>query len=160
MIKVPLTRGQVALIDDIDANQVLPFSWFAVPREKSRTFYAVRQQKMDGVSRFIPMHRWILGIDDPAIEVDHRNHIGTDNQRSNMRICTHAQNVCNRRGWSGKPKGVRKRDRRWEARIRVHGKELYLGGYSTELEAAMAYNAAAKNHFGEFALLNNVEGAN
>jgi hypothetical protein len=158
MIEVGLTRGQIALIDDVDANQVVPFSWFAIPRPKSRTFYAARQQTMDGVSRIIPMHRWILGIEDPSVEIDHWNHVGTDNRRENMRICSHPQNVCNRRGWSGGPKGVRKHGKGWEARIRADGKEIYLGNHKTEIEAAKAYNLAAETYFGEFALLNLIEG--
>jgi len=126
VIHIPLTKGQRALIDDSDANLILPFTWFAIWRERSRTFYAARQQTIDGVTRTIPMHRWIVGIEDPAIEIDHRNHIGTDNRRENLRICTHTENVRNRRGWGGRFKGVRLRRAQWEARIRVDSQENRL----------------------------------
>jgi len=158
VIHIPLTKGQVALVDDDDGNLVLPFAWFAVWRERSRTFYAARQQILDGTTRTIPMHRWIVGIEDPSVEIDHRNHIGTDNRRENLRICTHTDNVRNRRGWSGGFKGVRLRRSRWEARIRVAGQEIYLGRYATSIEAAAAYNAAAQTYFGQFAFLNPLKG--
>ena len=161
-LEIPLTRGQVALIDECDAFQVAPFKWFALWASRSKTYYAAREQSMDDRTRVIPMHRWIIGIEDLSVEIDHWNHIGTDNRRSNLRICTHQQNVCNRRGWNSSSayKGIRYRsNRKWEARIRVNGKELYLGQFSEEAHAAEAYNRAATAHFGEFAYLNKAEGA-
>lgn len=93
--------------------------------------------------------------------VDHINGNGTDNRRENLRIASHAQNLANRDGWrnsSSKYKGVTfyKRDQKWQAKIAPHGKSIHLGYFEDEMEAAKAYNAAALQHFGAFARLNEV----
>ena len=51
-------------------------------------------------------------------------------------------------------KGVMKRKNRWRARIRLEGKDINLGQFGTEVEAAKAYDTAARQHLGQFALLN------
>lgn len=91
-----------------------------------------------------------------------------DNRKVNLRIATHKQNVWHRRkfirrtsGGFQKPsrsryKGVDwvKDIKRWRVRIRVNGKRIYLGSYENEIDAAKAYDKAAKKYHGEFASLN------
>jgi hypothetical protein len=75
-----------------------------------------------------------------------------------LRPCTNSQNLANREkpqgNYSSKYKGVHRRGERWRAKITVDYKQISLGVYKTEEEAAKAYNDAATYHFGEFALLN------
>lgn len=114
------------------------------------------------------MHRLILGAGAKET-VDHKDGDGLNNQRSNIRLCTVAQNVRNRRKSSlarssrfkgvayapSKSSGIRTRKRNpWEARIWVGGRNKSLGRYSTEEDAARAYDRAAIEHFGEFARTN------
>ena len=91
-------------------------------------------------------------------DVVHRNLCGVDNRRTNLRLCTRSQNLCNRRCSSysrkGLFKGVRKRGGRWQANIAIAEQHYYLGSYETLTEAAYAYDAAAQLHHGEFARLN------
>lgn len=47
--------------------------------------------------KYIYMHRLILGLTDPKIVVDHRNHDGLDNRRENIKPCTQAENLQNRK---------------------------------------------------------------
>ncbi len=110
------------------------------------------------------MHRAILGVTDPAIEVDHRSGDGLNNRRGNLREATRAQNSRNlglpRNSTSGF-KGVsftrskgQPLAKPWQASINVNWKGYHLGYFATAAAAARAYDAAARVHFGEFARLN------
>jgi len=43
--------------------------------------------------------------------------------------------------------------------LTVNGKWIYLGSFNSEIQAAEAYDKAARRHFGEFANLNFPESA-
>lgn len=102
------------------------------------------------------MHRQIMGVTDPKVKVDHKNHDTLDNRRHNLRICTNLQNCANKRGLacnntSGN-RGVswNKISSNWRAQIRVNGKLISLGSFNKKSDAAAAYAAANRQHFGEF----------
>ena len=107
------------------------------------------------------MHRVIVGARHGQ-DVDHKNNEATlDNQRHNWRICTNSQNQMNAKkqiGCSSQYKGVcwNRQCGKWQARIKLNGKEIWLGYFDDEIEAARVYNEAAIEHFGEFARLNDV----
>lgn len=161
-VKIELTRGQYALVDDADFHLVEGKKWYAVWNEPAKTFYAVRTEKRaDGKRRQVYMHRIITKTTNPKIHVDHRNHKGTDNQRCNLRVCKPSMNHANRKFVRGKSrfKGVfwDARCNKWFAKIVVNRKPKYLGVQETEEAAALAYNRAAVDVFGEFAFLNSLE---
>ena len=93
--------------------------------------------------------------------IDHINGDLLDARKSNLRVCTSQQNAFNRKpnsnkkskfkGVSLKKGGVKKP---WYGRITVNGKKIDLGYYATEKEAALAYDKAALEYFGEFAWRN------
>lgn len=149
---IPLTREKFAVVDDEDFPLLARFKWQAIISRN--TFYARRNA---GGGRQIRMHRVIL--DAPTnLQVDHVSGDGLDNRRCNLRLVTHSQQQMNKRKSKGTPrfKGV-KRQRgsgRWGARIKVGQKCIRLGTFESEEEAARAYDAAAVNHFGQFARLN------
>jgi len=91
-----------------------------------------------------------------GMETDHRNRNGLDNQRCNLRVCSHQQNQRNKVLSNVIYKGVclDKRCNKFRARVRIREKQIYLGAFDSSLEAALAYDAAAREHFGEFARLN------
>jgi hypothetical protein len=158
MKTIQLNKNQFAIVDDMDFDGLSKFKWHVKVGRK--TIYAQRKAKMpNGKYKTILMHRQILGLDDPKILCDHQNRNGLDNQRSNLRSCTTAENSRNqglRKTNTSGYKGVTfdKRDKKFKAEIRVNGKLKNLGLYKCPAEAAKAYDAAAANLHGEYAFLN------
>ena len=87
---------------------------------------------------------------------DHIDGDGLNNQRSNLRPATAGQNMMNRRKrWRATSRFVGvcwyPRREKWLARIYRDGTKHHLGDFSFEVEAALAYDAAAREMFGEYA---------
>jgi hypothetical protein len=110
------------------------------------------------------MHRVILSPPD-GLQVDHVDGNGLNNQRTNLRLCTHTENCRNSRlakkrvHFQCRFKGVafeRSRKHCWKAHIRTPNGQKTLGRFDTQEAAACAYNAAARELFGDFANLNPV----
>lgn len=122
-------------------------------------FWHVSQQGYVCGPKSLRLHRLICDA-KPGQVVDHINGNQLDNRKSNLRICTQAENVCNnRRLRKGKSshlfKGVHlSRSGRWVAQIQKNGKIYHLGTFDSEFDAARAYDKKAKELHGEFASLN------
>jgi hypothetical protein len=155
MKSISLTQGKFADVDDEDYDHLMSRKWQA--RFDGKNWYAVTRVG----SRRVSMHRMIMGIEDPKVEVDHRDGNGLHNWRGNLRVCTRAQNLSNRgvfknntTGYKGVVVARSGNKNSYRAQLRFHGKLLYFGFYSTPEQAARAYDAAARKFFGEFARLN------
>ena len=161
MKEIILTQGKVALVDDEDFDFINQFKWYAAKQNPINNWYAFRLVYINNKPANIMMHREIIKTPD-GMETDHINHNGLDNRRCNLRVCTNYQNQANRKKRmtqsTSKYKGVswKKSEGRWIANIRINGVNKYLGSYKNEKEAALAYNKALNNSFGDFALLNDV----
>ena len=139
-------------IDSADYPLVKGYRWHAVlPRGGG--FYAATST---GKDMFI--HQLLLGIKD----ADHKDRNGLNNRRSNLRPATRQQQQANRKkdahGITSKFRGVswHKETKKFRAAIVFRDKQKHLGLFLNEADAARAYNKAAKEHFGEFASLNDV----
>lgn len=155
MKELHLPHGHVALVDDEDYAQVCGFTWYVVNKG-----YVARGEWSKNVQRLVLLHRQLLQP-PTGVEVDHRNHNKLDNRRANLRLSTTQENARNKLPLENKLysayKGVcyqRRNRRKWVAGICVNYKQIHLGSFATEREAALAYNAAALERFGEFALIN------
>lgn len=152
---VPIGRGREAIIDDCDADLVLKHQWDH--REHTEhCVYAFRRGVVGEDSRRILMHREILGV-PRGILVDHIDGNGLNNRRSNLRSCSHAENMRNRRQrgvFSFPYKGISEHSGMFRARIKVDGKRFISSGYPTPERAARAYDVLALKHHGAFACLN------
>lgn len=148
-----MSRGLVAFVDDGDLALVSRFSWSSRPDR--HTVYARRSIRLpDGRKIDQTMHQLLTGW----ARTDHLNGNGLDNQRANLREATATQNMRNARKVKGhsRYKGIYLEwsTGLWRARIGVDYRQIHLGRYASELAAAVAYDCAARELFGDFAALN------
>lgn len=158
---IPLTQGQVAIVDAADYECLMQWTWFAYWGRLSKSFYAARNIRKNSSSpykyRMIAMHNFILGVERGG---DHVNCEATlDNRRRNLRVATQSQQCMNQAIRSDNKsgyKGVSWRSERgkWFSCIYKDKKRIDLGHFDCKIQAALAYDNAAKNIFGEFAHLN------
>jgi hypothetical protein len=156
---IPLTKGLFAIVDDADFTALNEFKWNTQLTKRGGP-YAYRFFRIKGTRRrgHEIMHRVISGA-KPGEVVDHINGNGLDNRRANLRCCTIAGNSQNRGASLGREfKGVFRREgkvaRPFRASINCENRKYHLGNYATEIEAARAYDCAAKQLHGPFARLN------
>lgn len=159
MKKIPLSQGKFALVDDDDYDFIMQWKWCF------NTGYAVRSQHICMVgkkdkSKMILMHR-VVNKTPKGMETDHIDLDRLNNQKKNLRNATRRQNTRNIKKFingTSKFKGVcwKKREKKWQVRIRTGKKRVHLGLFTSESDAARAYNVAALKFHGEFAHLNEV----
>lgn len=154
MKTVQLTNSdKVGLISDEDYDKVMRYKWYLHTGGSIRSIEKISKKEQN-----VTLSMFLLN----AFNVDHKDRNQLNNQRDNIRKASRSKNNANRIGWSNKSnyKGCYyypDRPRQWRSKITVNGCFLHLGFFATELEAAAAYNVAATKHFGDFALLNDIE---
>lgn len=155
MKEIPLTQNKTALVDDSDYDLVKHHKWFAV--FDGYNWYAAR--KLNG--KQVRMQNFLMNP-PKGVVIDHKDRNGLNNQRANLRICLHRENMrnmfkkkLNKSGF----KGVcwKSANRKWVAQINA-GRVIHLGLFSDPKHAAMAYDRAAEKFYGEFALTNKMLG--
>lgn len=149
---IPLTQGKFAIVDAEDYERLSKYKWYL--KNLGYNSYAYRTDNY----RKRAMHREIMNAPDGMV-VDHIDGNGLNNSKSNLRICTQAQNVYNNRpklNTSSKYKGVsfNKNEGKWKVTIKCKGEHFHLGWFRDEKKAARAYDKKAAELFGEFAYLN------
>lgn len=147
------TNGYEIMVDDEDYSLLSLVKWRAC-RPNKTTWYAYTCI----ANKHVAMHRILL---KPSKEflVDHKDCNGLNNQKSNLRICGKIENAqnsrirkTNRYGF----KGICLTRGRFQAVIFKNKQRMHLGTFDTPEEAALAYDRAAIEHFGEFARVNNI----
>ena len=138
------------MVSDCDFDLVSQYNWQAQSNGTVQTRIE---------DRHVQIHRLVLNAPE-NMEVDHINGNRLDNRRENLRLCTSAQNKCNRGPRKDNKSGYKGvswhgQRQKWTVRIKTpYGKYLSLGLYTDKKEAALAYNKAAVEHHGEFAFIN------
>lgn len=158
MKKIKLTRGKFATVDDDDFKFINQYKWHA--HKHGNTFYAIRGEWVNGKVKSIRMHREIMKA-KPGEIIDHKDCNGLNNQKSNLRFCTHSENMRNRtshKNSTSKYLGVYfdKSRNKYRATIYINKKNVCLGRFDDEISAAKAYNHCALIQHGEFARLNKI----
>lgn len=155
---IRLTKGAIAIVDAEDYEWLWNYKWFSTV--KRNKFYAIRKdpthKKAGAKTEY--MHR-LINKTPSDLQCDHIHRNTLDNRKSQLRSCTekdNKRNVTARHGIVGF-RGVvlsGSKDRPYTAKISLNGKNLYLGNFKEAIEAAMAYDRAAIENYGEFAVLN------
>ena len=160
MKEIKLTQNKVALVDDEDYEYLNQWKWH-VKKVKGSWYYAARSQHNGSIVINVMIHRVIM-LTPKGDVVDHLDGNGLNCQKYNMRNCSQKQNCRNKRPQKNKNtlyKGVSfvnrfsfgENHKYIRAEIIVNKKYIHLGYFKTQEEAAIAYDTAAKEYFGEFA---------
>lgn len=146
--EIKLSRGKVTLVDDTD------YEWLSQWRWCLCCGYAARSVGTRINRQRIYMHRLIMNNSLDG-EVDHIDRNRLNNQRYNLRAVNRGQNMQNKptRSKSGF-RGVSPHGDVWEVAITVSGKYIWLGRFRDKVVGARAYDAAAREYYGEHAYLN------
>lgn len=160
VIELPLTKGYIAFIDPVDSD-LAEFKWTANVDSKNGVVYVHRHKPKTRSN--MKLHRVImariLGRDLlPGERVDHWDHNGLNNRRSNLRLATPSQNAINSRLAQNNTSGFKgvswyKKTQKWKAQISFRGKRLGLGYFVSPQEAYAAYCEAAIRLYGNFACI-------
>lgn len=153
MRKLHAKDGTEFLVDDGDVGLVMQCKWYI-----GHNGYVYSTSKGGNVR----LHRLIMGAKKGEV-VDHIDHNPLNNTRKNLRKCTSQQNNFHRKPVkteksSSQYKGVILKNGRWNACMRINGIKKSLGTFDSEIDAAKAYDNAARSYQGEFAYLNFQEG--
>jgi len=148
---IKLSQSKTTSIDDKDYEKLSSHKYYA--KKDGNTFYAARYE-----GKTIYMHREIMKA-EKGLQVDHIDGDGLNNQRSNLRVCTKKENSRNQKKHKNNTTGYKgvtwhKLSQKYNVKISIDGKRLDLGCFDNILDAAKAYDLAAKKYFKSFANLN------
>ena len=148
---IALTRGKHVLVDAEDYDRLMKHKWIAFC--SGGKWYAGCNEH----GKRLLMHRAIMKAPQGLV-VDHIDGNGLNNCKSNLRICTQAQNLCNSRPRCKTThfKGVcyDKERGKYMAYVSVGGRTKIIGRYADLVEAAHVRDLHAVQLYGEFAYLN------
>lgn len=161
MKEIPLSQEFYAIVDDECFEFINQFNWRVHKNPNSLTYYAMRSLPLSDGTITLHQELWyhFRGPIRDGYDIDHINQNGLDNRLENLRLATPQQNAANRskvqsRKTLSQYKGVSKTHGRWAASIGFNGKAIHIGCFDTEEQAARAYDAKAKELFGDFAYCN------
>lgn len=159
--------GIFVKLDDDDYERLKNYKFYGRWSPTAKSWYFFRHPATGGVVGLKTgkgciklgnsyIHREIINA-PKGMEVDHINHDSLDCQKHNLRIVTKSQNQMNRRGAQSNSilgkRGIHfdKSRMKYQVRLRLNGKDIHFGRFSSLEEAERAAIAGRKEYFGEFA---------
>lgn len=162
----PLEKGFFTIVDDDIYGLLIKFRWQVRKRHGGRYGCdAIYEKKRGGkYAGIVVMPRAIMNA-PPHLQIDHINRNPLDNRRENLRLATQSQNSFNSKLYINNKSGLKgvyyqyetnpgAKTKRWRAFIQIDKKKTHIGYFQTPEEAARAYDDAAIEHYGEYALTN------
>jgi len=150
MKKIKTTKGKYVLVDNEDFDELNQYKWHLDLRSVCRYIRGSNNKR-------IKIHRQIMDC-PKGMEVDHKDGNILNNQKKNLRICTHEENGKNRKLSKDNKSGYKgvswyKKMNKWVAKIKVNYKSIHLGYFDSKEEAYKAYCKACIKYHGKFANL-------
>ena len=155
-VHLEMNGNAILIVDAEDYDKIKDYRWCVHNKEG---YCKVQHTSNKGSP--VPLARYLMNA-PKGMYVDHINHDPLDNRRSNLRICTAADNSRNKRviaKESSQYKGVSRdtvNKELYRACISVDNNQIHLGVFQLEIDAALAYNEAAIKYHGEFACLTSI----
>lgn len=142
MREIILKHGEIVLVDDENFEELNRYKWCL-----NSAGYATRRLN---THRSILMHRFIMNTPE-GLETDHINGNKLDNRVANLRNVTHSQNQLHHRLPKTNTSGVKgvvwdKKNKKWQAQIKIKGKNYHLGRFKS-MDAAIMARSEAEAYF-------------
>ena len=132
------SKGRMFLVSTSSLDLVKNYYWSVSPR-------GYVYNTLNGIQ----LHRYLMKAPKGYV-VDHKNHVHFDNRLSNLRVCSHIQNMQNSQRYKSNTSGVYRIGRKWRAKINVSTKEVHLGMFKSKSKAIKARKKAELKYYGEF----------
>jgi hypothetical protein len=145
MMQIPLTQGEVALVDDADYPLLSEFCWCYRPERNGRQGYAVRHRQVNGKDRLCYLHREILPAPE-GHETIFLNHDRLDCRRENLKVVSKEEARRHHRVRSDSKSGIKgvrynPENDTWSAYVYRHRHCYHVGTYPTQEQAVAAYES-------------------
>lgn len=160
---IPVNKGYKAKIDQEDYDRVTKHTWRIIKKDSGRLKVVTNIVTAKG-NRQVSLGQFLMKPPKGKMVYPRRFMEGLDYRKSNLIVCTMAERQRilpkSRNHGTSRFKGVSYiiSLKKWRASIKVKGKSISLGVYGSEVEAAEAYNRAAREYFGDIAYQNLVRG--
>lgn len=161
MKEMRLSDWKIAMVDDEDFLRIQDrgYAWMWSPKKKGSKLGCVtsNNKNLPGPSH-LKLHRFVMNA-KPGQMIDHIDGNTLNNQKTNLRFCSHSQNNANKRLSQESKSGFKgvswcSCTNLWRARIKQNGSSFTLGRFKNKIEAAICYDSEAIKRFGEYALTN------
>jgi len=142
------SNGFDIIIDEDDFCLIKNHIWRAT--KSGYNYYAYANNHGGRLGRTtIKLHRIILGLKNPNDCVDHLDGNGLNNQKSNLRVVPHSENMKNKKIYKNSTtgcQGISFKNGKYIARIQADRKRFFLGSFLNIEDAVLAYKQAAKKY--------------
>jgi hypothetical protein len=143
---IPYKNGGGTVVDWDFQSVIHCLNWCGNDSGYSTINLYLGKKNNKDITKNIRLHRLLMGFPE---EVDHINGRRNDNRDENLRSVTKRKNQqnmkCHR---DGKLVGASyyKRYKKYESRIKINEKNIYLGLFNTEMEAHLEYKKYIRDH--------------